>query len=60
MLSLIICVPVIIAFLFLKHVRVAPSEHMTTESSTSLELPLSSYSDGDSDDDCFILEYYQK
>ena len=29
----------------------------TTESGTSLELPLSRYSDGDSDDDCFILEY---
>ena len=50
MLSLIICAPVIIAFLFLKHVCVAP-----VLSGTSFELPLSSYSDGDSDDDCLIL-----
>ena len=42
--SLIICAPVIIAFLFLKHVCVASvTDH---ESGTSLELPLSSYSDG--------------
>ena len=35
--SLTICVPVIIVFLFLKHVCVAPvTDH---ESSTSLELP---------------------
>ena len=40
--SLIICVPVIIAFLFLKHACVAPiTDH---ESSASLELLLSSYS----------------
>ena len=42
--SLIICAPVIIAFLFLKHIRVAPvTDH---ESGTSLELLLSSYSNG--------------
>ena len=51
MLSLIICAPVIIAFLFLKHVPCSTR----TESGTSLELPLSSYSDGDSDDDCLVL-----
>ena len=40
--SLIICAPMIIVFLFLKHVLVAPvTDH---ESGASLELPLSSYS----------------
>ena len=80
MLSLIIYAPVIIAFLFLKHVDLLVSCSQTTffllykrkkvvwlcetidlcvapvtESGTSLELTLSSYSDGDSDDDCLIL-----
>ena len=42
--SLIICAPVIIAFLFLKNIRVAPvTDH---ESGASLELLLSSYSNG--------------
>ena len=48
MLSLIICAPVIIVL----KTHTCSILGSTTKSGTSLELPLSSYSDGDSDDDC--------